>query len=147
MTPNLTSSQTQNQSPSQPLIPGSEFRSPAKAFGSCLTNQLKNDKNFYLFSPDETTSNKLDETYTVSARAWAMPTEPWDLPESESGRIIELLSENTLFAVMLGHLLAGHDAMMTSYESSLFVKKFVEAIRTEPMLEDGELVGVGLGIL
>lgn len=99
------------------LNPGSEFYSPAKAFGSCLTNRLKADKDFYLFSPDETTSNKLDETYTATTRAWAMPTEPWDLPESDSGHIIELLSENTLFATMLGHLLAGHDAMMTSYES------------------------------
>lgn len=94
-----------------------EFHSPAKAFGSCLTNRLKTDQHFYLFSPDETTSNKLDEVYTATTRAWAMPTEPWDLPESESGRIIELLSENTLFATMLGHLLAGHDAMMTSYEA------------------------------
>ena len=91
--------------------------SSAKTIGSLLAETLEDDPNFYLFSPDETTSNKLDAVYEVSARAWAMPKYNWDLPESKSGHIIELLSENVLFAVMLGHLLAGHQAMMTSYEA------------------------------
>lgn len=91
--------------------------SSARVIGTCLAETLKSDPHFYLFSPDETTSNRLDAVYEVSARAWAMPKYAWDLPESKSGRIIELLSENVLFATMLGHIMSGEQAMMTSYES------------------------------
>lgn len=98
--------------------PGEVRKSPAEALGACLKYTMQNDPTFYLFSPDETTSNKLDAVYDVSARAWAMPKESWDLPESESGRIVELLSENALFAAMSGHVLGSKEpAMMTSYEA------------------------------
>lgn len=96
----------------------SEKKSTAKTFGELLKNELKNNKDFYFFSPDETTSNRLDAVFDESNRAWSsLPIKPQDLPESDDGRIIELLSENTLFAVMTGHLLSGEPAMMTSYES------------------------------
>lgn len=73
--------------------------------------------DFYLFSPDETTSNKLDVVYEVSSRLWDLPKEAWDLPESPNGHIVEMLSENALFACMVGHLMNGEPAAMTSYES------------------------------
>ena len=92
--------------------------STAKTFGSLLENEMENNPRFYLFSPDETTSNKLDAVYNSSERAWSsLEIRPQDLKESKNGRIVELLSENTLFAVMLGHILNGEPAAMTSYES------------------------------
>lgn len=94
-----------------------ETSNSAQKIGELLKNTLREDPHFYLFSPDETTSNKLDAVFESSQRAWVLPKETWDLPESEAGRVVELLSENTLFAVMVGHLLSGHQAMMTSYES------------------------------
>ena len=97
--------------------PGKDHFSSAEKLGECLRYAMRQDSLFYLFSPDETTSNKLDAVYDSSARAWAMPKKSWDLPESESGRIVELLSENVLFATMVGHVLSGEQAMMTSYES------------------------------
>lgn len=98
--------------------PGSEKFSPAERLAELIKKELKDNPSFYLFSPDETTSNKLDVTYDVTSRAWAMPREPWDMPESSNGRIVELLSENTLFAAMVGHVLGNREpAMMTSYES------------------------------
>lgn len=102
----------------QVLNPGAESFSPAKRIGELLTEEFKKDPNFYFFSPDETTSNKFDEIFTVDKRAWAdLVRKPWDLPESESGRIIEMLSENILFSVMTGHLSNGEKAMMGSYEA------------------------------
>jgi len=98
--------------------PGQDLFSPAKQFGNLLKLEMKNDPSLYLFSPDETTSNKLDATYQVTARAWAMRREIWDMPESTDGRIVELLSENTLFAALIGHILNNREqAFMTSYES------------------------------
>lgn len=97
--------------------PGSEKFSPAKRIGAAMTSYMMRHPDFYLFSPDETTSNKLDAVYEVSSRAWELPQKDWDLPESANGRIVEMLSENTLFACMAGHLMNGEPAAMTSYEA------------------------------
>ena len=98
-------------------VPGLEKFSQARAFGSLLRQTLEQDPHFCLFSPDETTSNLLDAAYDASARAWNLPTKAWDLALAPDGRVVELLSENTLFAAMLGHILSGEQAMMASYEA------------------------------
>ncbi|MBQ9017128.1 hypothetical protein IJ103_02705 [Candidatus Saccharibacteria bacterium] len=98
--------------------PGAERASSAKKFGELITREMKRDRHLYLFSPDETTSNKLDETYEITERAWSLPIQTWDLPESERGRIVELLSENSLFAAQVGHTLGNKErSFMTSYEA------------------------------
>ena len=100
--------------------PGSEMHSPAIKIGELLKEQLQKDQHFYFFSPDETTSNKFDAVFEVEKRAWGkLPQEKWDLPESASGRIVEMLSENVLFSVMTGHLMNGEQAMLGSYEAFL----------------------------
>ena len=96
----------------------SKLYSPARKIGELLTAEFKKDPHFYFFSPDETTSNKFDQIFEVSKRAWGdLPIKPWDLPEAADGRIIEMLSENVLFSVMTGHLMNGEKAMMGSYEA------------------------------
>lgn len=98
--------------------PGAEKFSPAKKIGELLAKQFEKDPHFYFFSPDETTSNRFDEIFTVEKRAWGdLKRENWDLPESSSGRIVEMLSENVLFSTMTGHLANGEQAMMGSYEA------------------------------
>ena len=98
--------------------PGAEKFSPAKRIGELLTEEFKKDPHFYFFSPDETTSNKFDQIFDVERRAWGtLPQKTWDLPESENGRIVEMLSENVLFSTMTGHLANGERAMMGSYEA------------------------------
>ncbi len=97
--------------------PGQEKFSPAKRIGAAIASFMMQHRDFYLFSPDETTSNKLDAVFEISSRAWVLPEKSWDLPESPDGRIVEMLSENTLFACMVGHLMNGEPAAMTSYEA------------------------------
>lgn len=97
--------------------PGEDKFSPARSIGAAMADYMSKHEDFYLFSPDETTSNKLDAVYEVSERAWNLPRQGFDLPESANGRIIEMLSENALFACMVGHLVAGEPAVMTSYEA------------------------------
>lgn len=96
-----------------------DLYSPAEKLGELLARKMQEDPHFYLFSPDETTSNKLDAVFGVEKRAWNLPIEKWDLPEGTGGHIIEMLSENTLFSVMTGHIMNGEQAMMTSYEAFL----------------------------
>ena len=97
--------------------PGKEEHSIADAFGECVREELYQNKDFYFFSPDETTSNKMEEVFDASDRAWALEMKPWDLHLAANGRVIEMLSENTLFAVLSGHVLTGGSGCMTSYES------------------------------
>ena len=111
--------------------PGQEKFSPARKFGQLIRKRMEKDKSFYLFSPDETTSNRLDEVFEVAARAWGMPKKDFDLPESENGKIVEMLSENALFATMIGHIMNGEPAMMTSYEAffSIILSQIVQQIK------------------
>lgn len=106
-----------NLSPAPDFQPGLIASSTAEKFGALIKAKMSEDPNFYLFSPDETTSNKLDAAYQVSSRAWNLEIKSWDLPSSENGRIIEILSENLLFSCLSGHLLSGGTGLMTSYEA------------------------------
>ena len=58
--------------------PGSEKYSLAKVFGEALRNEMRAHDDFYFFSPDETTSNRLAAVYETTDRAWTRKTEPWD---------------------------------------------------------------------
>ena len=90
--------------------------------------------------PDETTSNKLDAVYETESRAWSnLDIKSWDMKEKDGGRIVELLSENTLFACMLGAILAKNKAMMTSYESffSIITSQIIQHLK---FLEQSEKV-------
>ena len=121
--------------------PGAEQFSSAKRLGYLLALEMKRDPHLYLFSPDETTSNKLDETYEVSKRLWDLPEEIWDLPEARNGRIVELLSENTLFAMMVGHVLANKEqAFMTSYEAffQIISSQIVQHLKFLKQVEEAE---------
>lgn len=99
--------------------PGRDNCSLAKAFGESLRTEMEKHDDFYFFSPDETTSNRLSEVYEASSRAWMCDIEPWDAYLSERGRVIEMLSENVLFATMAGHILSGGRGCMASYEAFL----------------------------
>lgn len=101
--------------------PGQEKFSPARALGRVMSDYMSKHEDFYLFSPDETTSNKLDAVFDVTERAWNLPRKDFDLPESGDGRIMEMLSENALFACMVGHLVSGGPAVMTSYEAFFMI--------------------------
>lgn len=105
--------------PSKIDQPGSELHSLATVFGEGLYDEMKKHEDFYFFSPDETTSNKLAHVFDASDRAWAREIKGWDLHLAPNGRVIEMLSENVLFGVLAGHILSGGRGTMTSYESFL----------------------------
>jgi xylulose-5-phosphate/fructose-6-phosphate phosphoketolase len=99
--------------------PGADLASPAEALGLCLRDYMAEHKDFYFFSPDETTSNKLDAVFEATDRAWNLPKKPWDKYLNPDGRVIEMLSENTLFSMMQGHILSSRPAALASYEAFL----------------------------
>ncbi|MFV0484612.1 MAG: hypothetical protein ACK5MU_00025 [Candidatus Saccharimonadales bacterium] len=101
--------------------PGVEKNSSAEMLGECLREEMARSDDFYLFSPDETGSNKLDAVFQETNRAWVRETLPWDRNLAPDGRVVELLSENALFAVLTGHILSGGRGAMTSYEAFLTI--------------------------
>ncbi len=99
-------------------FPGRDRSNSARAIGALLRDELTNhDVRF--FSPDETTSNKLDQVFAATDRAWQLPIQPWDKWLSKSGRNIDLLSENTLFSLAMGYNLTGRQSWLASYEAFL----------------------------
>lgn len=80
-------------------------------------NQVK--RNFRLFSPDETYSNRLQDMFKYTTRAFTGKIEPWDKDMSRDGRIIEMLSENSLQGLAQGYAITGRFGVFASYESFL----------------------------
>ena len=77
----------------------------------------RDNKNFRLMSPDETYSNKLDDVFEETNRAFVWPIESWDKDISTDGRVIEMLSEHSLQGLMQGYVLTGRHAVFASYEA------------------------------
>ena len=101
-------------------IPGTLGSSSMRRAGLYLNEVFKLNKdsrNFRLFSPDETYSNKLDAIFETTARAWMLPKESWDKDLAADGRVIEMLSEHSLQGLMQGYILTGRHAIFASYEA------------------------------
>jgi len=81
----------------------------------------KEEKNFRLMSPDETYSNKLDQVFETTKRAWVWPREDWDEDLAPSGRVMEILSEHNLQGLTQGYVLTGRHAIFASYEAFIQV--------------------------
>ncbi len=99
-------------------FPGIIGSSSMRRTGSYLNEVFKlNKKNFRLFSPDETYSNKLDEIFRTTKRAFVWPLKSWDRDISPSGRVIEILSEHSLQGLAQGYILTGRHCIFASYEA------------------------------
>jgi xylulose-5-phosphate/fructose-6-phosphate phosphoketolase len=94
--------------------------SSMKAAGKYLKRVIDmNDpsKNFRIFSPDETYSNKLDAVFQTTDRAFVWPRMDHDEDLEKNGRVIEMLSEHSLQGLMQGYVLTGRHAIFPSYEA------------------------------
>lgn len=104
--------------------PGTIGSSSMRRAGAYLAQVFRNsekDRNFRLFSPDETYSNKLDEVFKATTRAWQWPMKSWDKDMSRDGRVIEMLSEHSLQGLIQGYVLTGRHGVFASYEAFIQV--------------------------
>jgi xylulose-5-phosphate/fructose-6-phosphate phosphoketolase len=102
--------------------PGSQAQmvSAMRKIGSYFTEIFKlnkDRKNFRLMSPDETYSNRLDEVFKETARAWSGKIEEWDKDLARGGRVMEMLSEHSLQGLLQGYVLTGRFGVFASYEA------------------------------
>lgn len=100
-----------------PGVVGSSSMRRAGLFLNDVFEQSEDTRNFRLFSPDETYSNKLDPVFQTTSRAYARKTEPWDRDLDPAGRVVEMLSEHTLQGLLQGYVLTGRHGLFASYES------------------------------
>jgi xylulose-5-phosphate/fructose-6-phosphate phosphoketolase len=105
--------------------PGAVQAENTRPLGAFLRDVMKlNMNNFRVFGPDENTSNKLNDIYTVSKKFWIADYFQEDSDGGElapDGRVMEMLSEHTVEGMLEGYLLTGRHGFISSYEAFIHV--------------------------
>jgi xylulose-5-phosphate/fructose-6-phosphate phosphoketolase len=78
-------------------------------------------RNFRLFGPDETASNRLSHVFEVTDRAWEAARFPYDDHLAPGGRVMEILSEHTCQGWLEGYLLTGRHGLFACYEAFVHI--------------------------
>lgn len=78
-------------------------------------------KNFRLFGPDETLSNKLDAVFETTGRQWMAETIATDVFLKKEGRVMEMLSEHQCEGWLEGYLLTGRHGLFNCYEAFIHI--------------------------
>ena len=79
------------------------------------------EKNFRVFGPDETASNRLDALYEVTDKVLMEPILATDEHLSETGRVMEVLSEHMCEGWLEGYLLTGRHGYFSCYEAFIHI--------------------------
>lgn len=75
-------------------------------------------KNFRVFGPDETLSNRLNHVFEATTRQWDNATLPTDQYLAPSGRVLDsYLSEHMCEGWLEGYLLTGRHGFFATYEA------------------------------
>ncbi len=78
-------------------------------------------RNFRVFSPDETTSNRLTALWEVTDRTFTGIVAPGDEHISPDGRVMEVLSEHQCEGWLEGYLLTGRHGLFSCYEAFIHI--------------------------
>jgi xylulose-5-phosphate/fructose-6-phosphate phosphoketolase len=104
--------------------PGTEHVESTRVLGHFLRDVMKLNteaKNFRVFGPDETASNRLEALYQVTDKKWMEPILPVDEHLSHDGRVIEMLSEHMCQGWLEGYLLTGRHGFFSCYEAFIHI--------------------------
>jgi xylulose-5-phosphate/fructose-6-phosphate phosphoketolase len=105
-------------------VPGGVSAEATRVLGVFLREVMRLNlasRNFRLFGPDETASNRLDAVYQVSAKAWMAETRAVDTDLSQNGRVMEVLSEHLCEGWLEGYLLTGRHGLFSCYEAFVHI--------------------------
>jgi xylulose-5-phosphate/fructose-6-phosphate phosphoketolase len=78
-------------------------------------------RNFLLFGPDETESNRLTSVYEATQKRHLAPTLPVDRNLAPDGRVFEILSEHLCQGWLEGYLLTGRHGLFSCYEAFVHI--------------------------
>ena len=101
------------------LYPGSIKKSDMTELGKYIRDVIVlNKKNFRVFGPDETASNRLSCVFEKTSRRWIDKRFKNDEYLSPDGRVIDsMLSEHMCEGWLEGYLLTGRHGVFNSYEA------------------------------
>ena len=99
--------------------PGSVLKSDMTELGKYLRDVIVlNKKNFRIFGPDETLSNRLGAVFEKTNRRWIEKRLKTDDFLSTDGRVVDsMLSEHMCEGWLEGYLLTGRHGLFNSYEA------------------------------
>ena len=107
-------------------VPGAVDGEATRVMGSWVRDVLRENqaaRNFRVFGPDETASNRLDAVFEVTGRTWlgATDAQDGDLDLTPDGRVMEILSEHTCQGWLEGYLLTGRHGLFSCYEAFIHI--------------------------
>ena len=98
--------------------PGRELHESTRQLGLLLRDLYRdNPKNFRLFCPDETNSNRLGAVFDTEKRCLVASVVAGDDQVSPEGRVMEVLSEHNLQGWLEGYTLTGRYGVFATYEA------------------------------
>ncbi|MFF2023156.1 phosphoketolase [Streptomyces sp. NPDC058171] len=99
---------------------GTGVHEPTRVLGGLLAAVMRDTarrRDFRVMGPDETSSNRLDALYEVTAKAWQGEFLDTDQDLARDGRVMEVLSEHLCQGWLEGYLLTGRHGVFSSYEA------------------------------
>ena len=104
--------------------PGTVDAEATRVLGKFLRDVMKANlahKNFRVFGPDETASNRLEAIYEVSPKEFMEKLVDTDENLSPDGRVMEVLSEHLCQGWLEGYLLTGRHGFFSCYEAFVHI--------------------------
>jgi xylulose-5-phosphate/fructose-6-phosphate phosphoketolase len=103
---------------------GTDFAEATRVLGVFLRDVMKANlegRNFRVFGPDETASNRLEAIYEASDKVFMEKILPTDEHLSTNGRVMEVLSEHLCQGWLEGYLLTGRHGLFSCYEAFIHI--------------------------
>jgi xylulose-5-phosphate/fructose-6-phosphate phosphoketolase len=119
--------------------PATELHESTRQLGKLLRDLFTRNatrRNFRLFCPDETNSNRLGNVFEVENRCSVERILPTDDHISPDGRVMEVLSEHLCEGWLEGYLLTGRHGLFATYEAFAMVSASM-AVQHAKWLEEG----------
>jgi len=104
--------------------PGVVEAEATRVCGAFLRDVMKLNmaqRNFRLFGPDETASNRLSSVFEVTARTYTDTILDSDTDLAADGRVMEILSEHMCQGWLEGYLLTGRHGFFSCYEAFIHI--------------------------
>jgi len=104
--------------------PGSVQAADTHELGVFLRDVAKlnrEQRNFRIFGPDETLSNRLTAVFEVTNRQWDARVQDNDEFLALDGRVMEMLSEHQCEGWLEGYLLTGRHGLFNCYEAFIHI--------------------------
>ncbi len=104
--------------------PGAVEAEATRVLGQYLRDVMRlnqDSRNFRVFGPDETASNRLDALFEVTSRTWVAERLDDDEQLAPGGRAMEILSEHTCQGWLEGYLLTGRHGFFSCYEAFIHI--------------------------